>query len=183
MAKNKNTKGKTPNKKRMLIAGCVIGVVALIIAACFFLGEDEKPVVYDPERGPLKELTISSPARQGETMVVDTSYGEVKFPYAFSDLIGVEALNQGNQTGLTFTCRIGGRTEELYTIWFNGSEGATAGSMDLQDGEAPVTVTLMFYNPSLDVTGDDLTTFYATQETVNDVLSSLEEGGHFTPVQ
>ena len=183
MTKKKNNKGKTPNKKRLLIAGCVVGVVALIVAACVFLGKDEEPAVYNPQRGPLKELTVGSTERQGEMMVVDTSYGNVKFPYAFSDLIGVEALNQGNQTALTFTARIDGQNEELYTIWFNGSKGMTAGSMDLQDGETPITVTLVIYNPGRNLSGDDLTTFYATQETVNDVLSSLEETGNFIPAE
>lgn len=183
MAKNKKSKGNTPNKKQLLIAGCVIGVVALIVAACVFLGKDKEPAVYNPERGPLKELTAGSPERQGEMMVVDTSYGEVKFPYAFSDLIGVEALNQGNQAALMFTARINGQDEDLYTIWFNGSDGVTAGSMDLKDGEAPVTVTLVIYNPGSNLSGDDLTTFYATQETVNDVLSSLVETGHYTPAE
>ena len=183
MTKRKNTRGKRPNKKRLLIAGCVVGVVALIVAACVFLGRDQKPAVYDPDRGPLKELTIGASERQGETMVVDTSYGEVKYPYAFSDLIGVEALNQGNQTALTFTARINGQAENLYSIWFNGADGLAAGSMDLQDGEAPVTVTLVIYSPGAHLSGDYLTTFYATQETVNDVLSSLKENGNYTPAE
>lgn len=181
MSKNAKRKGKTPDKKLFWIAGCVVGVVALIVAACIFLGGDKGPAVYDPERGPLKELTVGSMERQGETMVVDTSYGEVKFPYAFSDLIRVEAFNQGNQTALTFTARIGGQDEKLYTIWFNSPEGTAAGSMDLKDGEDPVTVTLVFYQPDAELSEGDRTTFYATQETVNDVLASLEEGGNFTP--
>lgn len=172
-------KRKKVNKKLIWIAAASAAVLITIV--CLLLCGNDAPQNQDPERGPLKELTVGVMERQGETVVVETSYGAVKFPYAFSDLISVEALNQEKQTALIFTARIGGQPEKIYTIWFNGSEGAAAGTMDLNDGETPVQVTLVFHEPN--VTGEDLTTFYATQETVNDVLASLQEGGSFTPVK
>lgn len=183
--RRRRRKKKTPNSKQLLIAGCVIGAVALIVAACFFLGggtKDEGPVAYDPNRGPLKELKVNSLTRKGETMVVDTSYGEVEYPYAFSDLIQVESLNQDNQTALAFSARINNEDKALYTVWFNGSEGQTVGAFDLQDGEKPVLITVVFYQPGAELVGDDRTTYYATQETVNDVLTALQRNQNFSTI-
>lgn len=180
MGKYSKKKVHKTNKKQLWIAGCVVGVVALIVAACFLLRSEDDTFTYNPERGPLKELTVSQPARQGEMMKVETSYGAVEFPYAFSDLISVKPLTQGNQTALAFTAKINGKNYDLYTIWFNGSEGSIIGTMDLNDGEKPVAVTLVFYNATLDLSGDSLTTFHATQETVNEVIASLEKIPAFT---
>lgn len=185
--RRRRKKKKTPNSKQLLIAGCVIGAVALIVAACIFLGgggsKEEGPVAYDPDRGPLKELKVNSLTRQGETMEVDTSYGKVEYPYAFSDLIQVETLNQDNQTALAFSARINNEDKALYTIWFNGSEGQTVGALDLEDGERPVLITVVFYQPGAELSGDDRTTYYATQETVNDVLTALQKDKNFTTIE
>lgn len=172
---------KTPNSKQLLIAGCVIGAVALIVAACvflgFWLGGGDDPA--QPPRGALKELTVQELVREQETMVVHTSYLDVAFPYAFSDLISVEAVNQETATALTFTVTINKETYKLYTLWFNGEAGQTVGSLDLEDGYEPVRVSVAFYDPAGGLQGDDRKTFSVTQETVNDVLNSMKEDGHF----
>lgn len=171
---------KTPNSKQLLIAGCVIGAVALIVAACIFIftlaggcgGEQ-------PTRGDLKELTVGEFVREQETMVVRTSYADVAFPYAFSDLIGVEAVNKQNAAGLTFTVTINKQTHKLYTLWFNAEAGDTAGSFDLKDGFEPVRVSVVFYPVSEELSEDDRTTFKVTQETVNDVLDYMRKDSRF----
>lgn len=178
-------KKKTPNAKQLLIAGCVIGAVALIIAACIVFsnpggdGEDSVvPTAHD--RSPLTELTVNGLSRDGEMMVVDTSWMDVAFPYAFSDLIQVEAINQEKMAGLEFRAKINGANRKIYTIWFNSTEGQSVGTYDLNDGEAPVTVTVSFYDPDTELEGDDRVTFYATQETFNDVLASMKNDGDFS---
>lgn len=185
--KRRRKKKKTPNRKQLLIAGCVIGAVALIVAACIFLGmggkDEDGPIAYDPDRGPLKELTVGELTRQGEMMVGQTSYLNFEFPYAFSDLIGVDAINQGNQTALAFFARIDGKERPLYTIWFNGNEGEGAGTLDLRDGEKPVLVTVVFYKPGTELSEDAQTTYYATQETVNDVLASMQKDNNFVTIE
>ena len=173
---------KTPNSKQLLIAGCVIGAVALIVAACIFAFTlaggcaGEQP---QPPRGQLKELTVGQSIRQQETMVVPTSYVDVAFPYAFSDLIGVEAVNDQTAAGLTFTATINKESHKLYTLWFNSEAGDTAGSFDLEDGYEPVRVSVVFYSPSQKLTGDDKVTFTVTQETINDVLDYMDKDSHF----
>lgn len=161
----------------------IIGAAAVVLIAVIWLligTGDKMPQAHDPERGPLRELSVNAMTRQGETMVVDTSYMKLEFPYAFSDLIKVEAINQGNQTGLAFTAPIAGEDRKLYTIWFNGRDGEKVGAYDLGDGEKPVVVTLAFYSPAAKLEGDDRITFFATQETVNDIVSSMRKDAHFT---
>lgn len=173
---------KTPNSKQLLIAGCVIGAVALIVAACIFVFTlaggcaGEQP---QTPRGDLKELTVGEFVREQETMVVHTSYLDVAFPYAFSDLIGVEAVNEQTAAGLTFTVTINKEKHKLYTLWFNSEAGDTAGSFDLEDGHEPVRVSVVFYKPDSGLEEDDRTTFFATQETINDVLDYMEKDSHF----
>lgn len=171
---------KTLNSKQLLIAGCVVGAVALIVAACifFFGGNGAEPT--DPERTQIRELTVGSMERDAETMVVQTSYMPVEFPYAFSDLIQVQAVNQDKQAALEFSARIDGADRTLYTVWFNAEVGQRVGSFDLQDGEKPVQVTVVFYEPDAELQGDHRITYYATQETVNDVLTSMEKDEHFS---
>ena len=175
------------NKKQFMIAGCVIGAVALIVAACFLFSDkseqNDGAVVYDPNRGPLKELTVGELTRQGEITVGKTSYLEFEYPYAFSDLIGVTAINDDHQTALAFYAKLDGLDRPLYTIWFNGSKGQNVGAFDLQDGEKPVLVTVVFHKPAEELNQDWRTTFYATQETVNDVLVSIQKDPHFVNIE
>lgn len=174
-------KTQTPNSKQLLIAGCVIGAVALIIAACIFLfGGNGSGSDQTPQRGPLKELTVEALTRDGKSMVVRTSYMNVEFPYAFSDLIQVEAINESNRTALTFSARINGADRKLYTIWFNASVGQPVGKYDLQNDQPPVAVSVEFFQPDGKLSEDDRKTFFATQETVNEVLSSMEKDTCFS---
>lgn len=173
---------KTPNSKQLLIAGCVIGAVALIVAACIFACTlaggcaGEQP---QSSRSELKELTVGQFVREQETMVVRTSYLDVAFPYAFSDLIGVEAVNEQTAAGLTFTVTINKETHKLYTLWFNSDAGETAGSFDLEDGYEPARVSVAFYKPDSRFKEDDRTTFFAAQETINDVLDYMAKDSRF----
>lgn len=176
---------RRPRKKKkdnkILWIAAAVAVVVLIAVIWLLAGSgDELPQGYDPDRGPLRELTVNAQTRDAERLVIDTSYMQLEYPYAFSDLIQVEALNQGNQTGLAFTAKIAGADRKLYTLWFNGRDGEKVGAYDLRDGEKPVIVTLTFYTPAAELQGDDRITFFATQETVNDVMAAMKRDSHFT---
>lgn len=179
--RRRKKQSKKLNKKLILIGIAAVAAAVLIGVICAFVfGGEEAPKEHDPDRGPLKELTVGESTRRGETTVVDTSYLTVEYPYAFSDLIRVKAINQEEQTALSFCGFINGEEQELYTLWFNGSDGQTVGSFDLEDGKKPVVVTLAFYTPSAQLQGDDRTTFFAVQETVNDVIASMKKDPQFT---
>lgn len=177
--KPRRRRTKTLDRKQLLIVGCVIGAVALIIAALIFLLSGSGGEKVETPRGPLKPLTIGQLTRDGESMVVENSYLEVRFAYAFSDLIRVEAVNQETKTAMEFSARIAGEDRKIYCIWFNSQDGQTVGTLDLQDGEAPVRVSAVFYQPDAQLSEEDRKTFAATQETVNDVIAAMRENMYF----
>lgn len=182
--RRRRRKKKTLNANLILIAGCVIGAVALIVAACILFGslggDDASVQSANPERKPLPELTVGEITRDAERMVVDTSYMDLAFPYAFSDLITVQAVNQEKVTGLIFRAKIAGEDRDIYTIWFNGAEGQDIGTYDPKDGDVPVVVRVVFAEPVADWKNDDRVTFFATQETFNDVLAAMKGDERFT---
>ena len=175
-------KKKTINGQQVLIiAGCVIGAAALIIAACFLFGD--KPQKEEPGisgRTSMPELTVGEAVRREQSMVVQTSYLDVAYPYAFSDLIYVVAVNEDAAAALEFRVKTSTMDEKLYTVWFNGSAGEQVGTFDPKDGGKKVPVTVAFYRLPAGLSEDDQGTFKATQETFNDVLSSLAEDPSFS---
>lgn len=173
-------KKKTINAKQLLIsAGCVIGAVALIIAACLIFGgkeKEEEPV----SRIAMPALTVGEASRKGQSWVVETSYLDVALPYAFSDYIYVTAANEGTITALDFYVRTANMDEKLYTISFNASQGELVGHYDPKDGMGAVPVTVAFYPVPAGLSEDDRGTFFATQETFNDALTSMKEDPAFS---
>lgn len=175
-------KKKTVNAKQLLIiAGCVIGAAALVIAACLVFGGTNQPGEQAPEtRGAMPELTVGQASRSGQSWVVETSYLDVAYPYAFSDYIVVQAVNEKNAVALDFLVKTSTMEEKLYTIWFNQEAGEKVGTFDPRDGQGSVAVSVSFYSLPAGLSEDDKATFKATQETVNDVLASMKEDPAFS---
>ena len=177
-----NIKKKNLNAKQLtFLAGCVIGAAALIVVACFLIfspkakeDSDFKNVETTAPAINLGELTIVDMYRQGSSMLVKTSYLDVEFPYAFSDVITVEAVSKDGVTGLEFCTKTATMDEKIYTIWFGGNTGETIGIFDEKQ-----TVKVEFARLPDYLNEDDRGTFKATQETFNDVLQSMYKSGKF----
>ena len=114
-------------------------------------------------------LSVVSVTESGDKVLVETSLGTVAFPYAFSDVIAAEAVNDYTGSYLVFTADCGGKSERIYSLAFNSDTGSPVGTLDIE-GES-IGVSVVFYDSELK--GDGLTTFKATQETFNEVYSSL----------
>jgi hypothetical protein len=181
--RRRRRKKKTLDAKQlMVLAGCVIGVAALIIAACFIFDvkPEPGPEATQPLRTSMPDLTIGEPTRNGQSMLVNTSYMDVEFPYMFSDYIYCQPINQQNATALEFRVRTATMDAPLYTIWFNGNVGQSVGSFDPGDGQGTVPVTVVFHKAEEKLSQDDLGTFKATQESFNEVLASMQQCADFT---
>lgn len=124
-------------------------------------------------------LEIGGIERDGEQMVITTSYGVLKYPFAFSDLLRVEAENTGSGSTLAFSVVIGEETYPVYALHFGGSEGMLLGSVTV-DG-ATASVYAEFAEKPDSLLDADAVTYQAVQETFNDIAASLRENGHFTP--
>ena len=137
----------------------------------------------DPVPEPFYTLEIGESVEDGDAVVVSTTYGSVRYPFAFSDLIHFVAENDADHAMLEFTADIDDVEAPLYTIVFNGQEGILLGSMSIPDSEEPVPVYAELHAPEEELEEGDLATFYAAQETFNDVVVSLGENEGFMPAE
>ncbi|MBQ8621426.1 MAG: hypothetical protein IJ422_03835 [Oscillospiraceae bacterium] len=131
----------------------------------------------EPVAGPMEKMVMHSVEEQGNLVYVKTTYGDFSYPYAFADLVAIEPVNEENCVGLAFSAYIEGNNEPVYTLWINGDQGMSAGSLRVEDKTYNVTLEIM--DAREDLNPDYLPTFNAVQETLNDVLQSLAAGGNF----
>ena len=181
-------KKKVNNQRKVLVAVIVAlsVVLAMLLGVLVYLDQGKAPEKVEPgttegsmagETSKMKELLVQSVTEQKDTVLVVTTYGTVKYPYAFSDLISVEAETFENHAVLEFGAMIDGTVHKLYTLIFNGEEGTMVGTLPV-DGETYV-VTVQFHDAS-GIGDNSMVTFYAAQETFNDVVNSLSENEGFT---
>lgn len=134
------------------------------------------------EAAPLQELTVLSTEEQGDMMVVTTSFGQVKYPFAFGDLIQVKAVTDGGVAALEFSALISGEEYPAYAIRFGSGEGIVLGTLEVP-GEAEVRMVSAEIYPADAALGDKANTFYAVQESFNDVVASLSENQGFVKAE
>lgn len=157
------------------IVTVVLGVALLIALLC--LGKDKEPGDLVPAAPvEVSELLVQNVTVQDDTVLVETTYGTVRYPHAFSDIMSVEAATFENHATLEFTATIDDTTHKLYTLLFNGEEGMPVGV--LRNGDERYVVTVQFHDAN-GISDNNMSTFYATQETLNDVLNSLSENKGF----
>lgn len=184
----KNGKNNSQANIKLLLAVCCVIILGLIIAVVCILGgqgRNEPPAgetqgTQGATQSEMKKLTVHSTEEQGDTVLVDTSYGLLKYPYAFSDLIRIEAVNYQDLAALEFTADINKTAVKLFTVWFNGTEGIPVGTLKLEGEEEPVSVTVVFFEMEEGLDEDGRTTFNALQEVFNDIAVSLAENEGFT---
>ena len=179
------------NKKNMAIP---ILLVLCAVLTAFAAGGCRK--IETPDDDPAKDIQSGSeevpkemdvPALQIETtdedntwVTVRTTYGVVRYLSAFSDIVAVTAVQHEAASQLLFTADIGEKEIPLYTIRYNEEgEGIALGTLKLS-AKAVVPVSVTFSDAPAELTGNDLATFVAAQETFNDVLTSIMEDSRFT---
>lgn len=187
MEKNSKKKKASMQRKVLMAVNATLSVVlVLLIVVLIFLiqgdthenvvpnaTEDSTPV----ELSNMKELLVERVTKHEDAMIVETTYGTVKYPYAFSDLINVEAKTFKDYAVLEFSAAIDDTDYKLYTLFFNGEADMPIGKI-LVDGKT-YAVTAQFHDVS-GISDDDMVTFYAAQETFNDVVNSLSANEGFT---
>lgn len=127
-----------------------------------------------------KELTIDSLEQQGDMMVLKTSYGTMKYPFAFSDLVEVEAVNREMQASLEWFALIGEEEYPIFTLTFNGNDGEMIGTMVIDADKPAEQVCMLFFTADEKLEEAELQTFYAVQEIINDVIASLPDNEEYT---
>lgn len=143
--------------------------------------ETTAPETTQTEPAPLK-LTLESVEEKEQLMVVTTSYCVVRYPFAFSDIIQVEVVEYEGSETLMFRASLNGESYPMFCLMFDGVEGSPVGNLTLNDGSV-VSVTAQIFPGDESLDSDMLHTFYAAQESINDVISSLMDSQWFVPAQ
>ena len=125
-------------------------------------------------------LVVEAIEEQGDTMLVRTSFVQVKYPFAFADLIQVRSVNGDNVASLEFFVASQDEEYPIFTLHFGGNEGILLGTVQISNEETPRAVYAELAPADTDALGDYLETFYAAQESFNDVVVSLAENTNFT---
>lgn len=176
---------KNNTKLYLLIAGCSVVLIALIIVACCLGGKDDSSNDGNVPGGdgPLPALTIDQIEEQGETVKIDTSYMDMKYPFAFSDLIHVRANDGEAIKKLEFFTVLEGNEYRLFDIILGGSEGIRLGDVKVPDRSATVPVFAKLYTEGEDLADELKRSYAAAQECFNDVAQSLHENEGYSPMR
>jgi len=180
-------------KQLWLIAG--VALIAAIVLLTVILGGGESPaaevIVHDVEgtqastepqsKTALPALSLKEYREQDELVELVTTYGTISYPYAFSDLIEEEFIDEPERKAIEFFAALGGTRYPVYTVSFTGGGSIPLGTLRL--GEADCEVTADINEASASLEGDDLVSFRAAQETFNDVWASMTANENFTPAQ
>ncbi len=124
-------------------------------------------------------LSIMSLKEDGEWIVLNTSFLTLRYPFAFSDIIEAEAYNDESGSQLRFYSVLDEKKVLNFIIHFNSNEGVLCGTLKLEQ-DIPVTVEFEEFPKKL--SDDWQSTFYAVQETFNDVLDSMKDNDNFSAV-
>jgi hypothetical protein len=171
-----------------LILLCCVLAAVLVALVCVVIGMDNKEKPEDRETSsavastvPVKKLVVEQMDEQGDMVILTTNYGVIKYPYAFSDLIHIETETFDYHAQMDFSAQINGKVVRLYTLLFNSGEGIPVGTLQVDGVDYSVTALLHEIDDS--VSDENRITFFAAQETFNEVVTSLGENEGFTTAQ
>lgn len=129
------------------------------------------------------KLAIDVIEEQGDMMVVETTYCQLKYPFAFGDLIEVECINSGDTEALVFSVKLDLSSYRMFTITFGQTEGILLGTLLTPNAEEPVPVYADLGQIDENLPENFVNTFYAAQESFNDVIGALMENENFTAAE
>lgn len=160
---------------------CVIIVLGVVIAGMTNKNKDYNDDLEstEQENTSVPELKIISTKESDNWVVVETTYGEFQYPAAFSDIIKLESITKDNSSQLQFFARIDEGDVLVYTIYYNNNIGERFGKLKLSENNE-IAVFFVFEKADGTNSSDWLDTFYAIQDTFNDVKNSMSEDSRFT---
>lgn len=120
-------------------------------------------------------LEILSTREEGEYVQVSTTYGDFRYPFAFSEVVKIQTASGS----LEFCVRLQDTDVKLFTISFGGTGSIPLGMITLDGEELPVSAELNQAPANLDDAG--MQVFFAAQEIFNDVAVSFQENENVTP--
>ena len=168
----------------MAIAIVIMGVKLFKLSKQNSLVEKEETENYEQqlESTSQPELIVNSVQESAGAVVIETSYVKLKYSAEFVDIINVNVVNKNGCFGLAFVLDFEDVQAQLYTIMFDADEGNVIGTLKLSGQTNQLSVSAVLHELSEDLDEIYQTTFYAAQETVNDVILSLQENAGYEAI-
>lgn len=191
---SKRNRSRSQNRNLWLVVALaavfvVLIVVAIILPSLFDQDPTQPPsTTVDPNGSTqstnsqpesMKELIIQSVTEEGALVLVTTTYGNFSYPFAYSDLMVINTISEDEYVAFSMCANIGD-VEPVYNIWINHAVGTYAGVLTVDGETYPVYVEFIAPRENLD--SGDLQSFFAAQETLNDVFLSWAANGFYTPM-
>ena len=179
---------KNTTKRILVLAALLTAAVSVMLTASSCSKDEIEEQTQDteqvesaaPEKEIFPELEILNTTDTKDGVVVETTYGTFRYPYAFSDIVSVNAVNGEESAQLQVSVIMEDSSFVVYTIHYNEEIGSVCGKLKLDGYEDEIDVSVEFEEASDAVPEDWLTTVYAVQETFNDVINSMSEDSRFT---
>lgn len=120
-------------------------------------------------------LQQTDPAISEGDMVVETPYGQLKYPKKWSEQIRIEQ-GESIPVAVTFYAKIGEHEEEiLFSVLFDANEGAMVGTVADSEGNfLPVSLIFGELSDPDEWTETEQDVFYAMQEDANYLVEQLD---------
>ena len=118
------------------------------------------------------DSVIMSTHEKDDRVIVSTVYGNLNYPFAYSDLLQIVPVTDEGGVALEFYGKLEHGNYLLYTLWLGKEQGKPVGTVFHRNGDA-VNVYLEMAKKPWRTKHSDENSFYAAQETVNDILRSF----------
>jgi len=184
-------------KKIYIIAGVALLAVIVLLAAILINNNDDPAaeVIVHEENGTqvlnetpaqsesakTPELRLNAHTEKGDIVEIDTTYCTLSFPFAYSDLVEEELVDNSERTAIDFYAVLGNERYPIYTVSFCAEGDIVLGTLQLDGWDCEVRASIAAEATGLE--GDDMISFHAAQETFNDIWNSLVANENFTPAQ
>lgn len=142
----------------------------------------DHPIASDPlnDEIALPELKIDSIEERDNAVLITTSYCTMSYPSAYHELIAADVY-YGDGTGcIIFSAITSVGNQTAYSLLFNNESGNEIGKLKLDGVDEAIRVSVVFYPAPETLSGEELTNYYAAQETFNDIVVSLEKNEGFS---
>lgn len=133
--------------------------------------EDTEPT--EPTEPEVRTFSVEW-MEEDDRIYVTSQYGTLAYSAAFSDVVQVRGVYDEDVAVLKFEGLIGDAAVELFDIRYGETEGELLRQVQTESGET-VDAYLTIHDQPQGLSEDDLNTFYAAQEILNEVMASLME--------
>ncbi len=111
-------------------------------------------------------------SEQNHLVIAATEYGKIQYPYAMSDVIRIVSARYSDYASFEFRGTLDDKEVLFYTLWIGKVQGMSAGFAVDRGGNLHGVYFEIAQVPK-GLRESDLNTFFAAQETINDVLNSF----------